>query len=314
MICVYCGEDKKGSKEHIISSSVLDLFPECFVTIDSVRKNVYLADPLIKDVCETCNNARISYIDTYAKELISNYFICKYGKDDTLDFHYNYTLVQKMLLKYAFNDLRSQKDDISFFSENVLNFLMNEDVVEPLRNITVLAGLAVNTSPVPDYMFGNNKIRWGKNPILLSNSIVLNVDYETGEIRLRDEMLIQEFKKMSFSYVFRFNSVQFLLICWKEDISDEELKTNNVILQFQYPYEILNSEGKNILSRCTSESTYHSEILIDVTWGQGIFDDVTFMRGTYSQKSQEYLKNIETLWEKEEKNLAKSHPRKKAKK
>lgn len=313
MICAYCGENKKGSKEHIISCSVLDLFPECFVTIDNIRENVYLADPLIKDVCEKCNNERISYIDTYAKEMISNYFIKKYGKDDKLKFCYNYTLVQKTLLKYAFNDLRSQKDNISFFSKNILDFLMNEDKVEPLRNITVLAGLAINTSPVPDYMFGNNKIRWGKDPVFLSNSIVEHLDYDTGEIRLRDENPKQEFKKMSFSYIFRFNSVQFLLICWEEDISDDDLNSNNVILQCQYPYEILNNEGNNTLSRCTSESTYHNDMLIDVSWGQGIFDEITFMRGTYSDKSQQYLKRIETLWEREEENLTKNHSRTKLK-
>ncbi|MDB2162302.1 hypothetical protein [Clostridium butyricum] len=309
MICAYCGENKKPSREHIISSSVLDLFPECFVTIDEIRKNVYLTDPKIKDVCEQCNNERLSYIDTYAKELISNYFLKKYGKEDILEFHYNYTLVQKMLLKYAFNDLRSQKEDISFFSKNVVNFLINKDKVEPLKNITVLAGLAVNTSPAPDYMFGNRKIRWGKNPALLSNSIVENIDYCTGQIKFRNENQIQKFNKMSFSYLFRFNSVQFLLICWENDISDDDLDTNNIILGYQYPYKILNNEGKQTLSRCTSESTYHNEMLIDVTWGQGISDEITFMRNTYSDKNQEYLKIVEELWQEEEENLAKSHPR-----
>ena len=40
------------SREHIISCSILDLFPECFLTIDSARGKVYSADPIIKDVCE----------------------------------------------------------------------------------------------------------------------------------------------------------------------------------------------------------------------------------------------------------------------
>lgn len=39
MICAYCGRDKKGSKEHIISSGVLDIFPECFITKDNIRIN-----------------------------------------------------------------------------------------------------------------------------------------------------------------------------------------------------------------------------------------------------------------------------------
>lgn len=309
MICAYCGEDKKASKEHIISCSVLDLFPECFVTIDEKRKNAYAADPIIKDVCETCNNSRISYIDTYAKELISKYFIKKYKKDDKLDFVYNYTLLQKMLLKYAFNDLRSRKGDISFFTHEILDFLIDKNKNMPLRNITILAGLAVNTSPVPNYMFGNRKIRWGKNPVFLENSIVEHFDWETGEIRLREKNEKQEFKRMNFSYLFRFNSVQFLMICWKSKISESDLINNNIILNTQYPYTILSDKGNEVLFRCTSESTYHNEMLIDVDWGQGIFEDITFCRGTYLAKQQEYLDKIEKLWEKEEKALAEAHPR-----
>lgn len=34
MICAYCGKEPKGTKEHIISSGILGLFPECFATID----------------------------------------------------------------------------------------------------------------------------------------------------------------------------------------------------------------------------------------------------------------------------------------
>lgn len=309
MICAYCGQEKRATKEHIISSGILDIFPECYATIDSIRDKVHMGDPIIKDVCAQCNNDRISYIDSYGKKLISDYFVRKYEKDDILDFSYDYTLIQKMLLKYAYNDLRSHKDDISFFTKNILDFLMNRDVIEPLRNITVLAGLAINTSPVHDYIFGNNKIRWGKSPIFLSNSIVEHLDYNTGKISLRDKNPCERFKKMEFSYLFRFNSVQFLLICWKEDISEEDLDINNIVLRFQYPYVILNKQGNHTLSRCTSETTYHTEMLIDVSWGQGIFDDITWMRGTYSDESQQYLKDIETSWRKEEEDLAKRFPR-----
>ena len=309
VICAYCGQEARGTKEHIISCAILDLFPECFATIDSIRGKVHLGDPMVKDVCANCNNNRISYIDSYAKALISKYFVKKYEKDDVIDFSYDYAMIQKMLLKYAFNDLRSQKDDTSFFTEGILTFLMNEEITNPLRTVTVLAGLAVNTSPAPDFMFGNNKIRWGKNPALLSNSIIENLNYETGEIRQRSENPRQAFIKMSFSYVFRFNSVQFLLICWDDDISDEDLQSNNVILQYQYPYAVLSIQGQNSLSRCTSETTYHFEMLIDVSWGQGIFDDITWMRGTYSEKSQQYLKEIETRWQGEEEDLAKKFPR-----
>ena len=67
MICAYCGKEAKGTKEHIISSGILGLFPECFATIDRERGVVHQGDPMVKDVCADCNNNRISYIDSYAK-------------------------------------------------------------------------------------------------------------------------------------------------------------------------------------------------------------------------------------------------------
>ena len=72
MICAYCGKEAKGTKEHIISSGILGLFPECFATIDGERSIVHQGDPMVKDVCADCNNNRISYIDSYAKEFIEN--------------------------------------------------------------------------------------------------------------------------------------------------------------------------------------------------------------------------------------------------
>ena len=80
-ICAYCGNETKGTKEHIISSGILDLFPECFLTIDETKGIVHGADPVIKDVCADCNNNRISYIDSYAKEVVEKYFLQKYDKN-----------------------------------------------------------------------------------------------------------------------------------------------------------------------------------------------------------------------------------------
>ena len=42
MKCAYCGKEAKATKEHIISSGVLDLFPECFLTMDEKRKVIHM--------------------------------------------------------------------------------------------------------------------------------------------------------------------------------------------------------------------------------------------------------------------------------
>ena len=47
-----------------------------------------------------------------------------------------------------------------------------------------------------------------------------------------------------------------------------------------------------MLSRCTSEATYHHEQLIDVTWGQGLMDEISYMRGTFSEQVKNILKKF----------------------
>lgn len=308
MKCAYCGKEAKGSKEHIISNSVLDLFPECFLTIDEERKLVYQADPMIKDVCIDCNN-KISYIDSYAKTFIEKYFIKKYSKDKSLNIAYDYSLIQKICLKYAFNDLRSKRKDTSFFSEEIIGFLLDKNKNEPLRNVTVLAGLAVNTSPIHDYIFGNMKLRWSDSLVFCENSLVMNIDYDTGKITLRENLEIQRFKSIELSYVFRFNSIQLLLLCWDKDISDADLKENKIILEYKYPYSLLDISGYSKISRCTSEITYHNENIIDVTWGQSIMDEISFMIGTFTEEYKKYMSFVEGEWDKVEKNIAEEHPR-----
>lgn len=308
MICAYCGQDSRPTKEHIISSGVLDLFPECYMTIDDLRKKLYTADPMINDVCAECNNNRISYIDSYAKEFIRHYFISKYEADAKLDIEYDYSMLQKMLLKYAYNDLRARHGNTDFFNTNVRNFLINADNSAPLPNVTIMAGLAVNTSPAPDFMFGNQKIQWSNTPIFLANSIIENINYETGEMKIREPFEREKLPGLILSYIFRFNSGQFILMCWEEHNPDA--KNSQVITRFQYPYIILDaSEHTATLSRCTSESTYHHFQLIDVTWGQGILDDVSTMRRMANPKQDQYFKEMTSAWEKEEQKLAEQNKR-----
>lgn len=73
---------------------------------------------MIKDVCADCNNNSISYIDSYSKKVVELYFLKKYSKDNMLPFEYDYSLIQKMCSKYAFNDLRSRNKEVSFVNND----------------------------------------------------------------------------------------------------------------------------------------------------------------------------------------------------
>lgn len=309
MKCAYCGKETNCTKEHIISSSILDLFPECYITYDGNRNNLYQADPVIKDVCATCNKHRISYIDSYAKRFIGKYFTCNYSEKDNVEIEYNYTLIQKMLLKYAYNDLRSNKEDCSFFDEEILHYILNESDDSPKLNVTVLCGLAVNDSPVPDEMFGNLKIRWCQNPIFFSDSVVKYINYETGAFELSDNnaALIQSFDDLKLSYVFKFNSVQFLLMCWEKD-SNKIIK-NNLILSQYYPYHLMKINERNAeIPVCTNEMNYFMFNQIHVKWDELFIVQLMRKRacgGKYTFKEMSHKE-----WEKEEEQLRKKHPRK----
>lgn len=307
MKCAYCGNETNRTKEHIISSNILDLFPECYITFDEKRKTLYQSDPRVNDVCSVCNNKRLSYIDNYAKKFISQYFVTKYTEDDVVEIEYDYVMVQKMLLKYAFNDLRAHKDDCTFFDDDILRYLLNEDDKLPKKNVTILCGLAVNVSPVPDAMFGNLKLRWSKDPILYSNSTVQNIDYETGNVYLNENVSKETFKDLKLSYIFRFHNAQFLLMCW--DKSSINIEKNNLLLSCQYPYHLLNSkEEKTILPLCTDEINYHNFEHIHVKW-DGLFE-VGLMRKLASGGKYRYKEIIDEEWKKEEENIKKQHPRK----
>ncbi|PJI06553.1 MULTISPECIES: hypothetical protein [Clostridium] len=306
MKCAYCGRNAKGTKEHIISCAILDLFPECYITFDDARHAIYEADPMIKDVCADCNNNRISYIDSYAKKIISKYFTKKYSENDTVEIEYDYVMIQKMLLKYAFNDMRSNKEDCSFFDQEILHYLMNICDNLPKENITVLCGLAINVSPITDAMFGNQKLRWCKDPFFYSNSTIRNIDYETGQVFLNENVEKQEFPDLKISYLFRFNSVQFLLMCW--DKNSEKIEQNNIVLEYQYPYYLMKANDKKaVLPLCTDELNYHKYEHIHVRW-DGLFE-VGLMRKYASGGTYEYKELYEKEWKREEKRIMEKHPR-----
>lgn len=200
--------------------------------------------------------------------------------------------------------MRSKKTDISFFDEEILKFILNEEDSNPKENITILGGLAVNVSPMPDFMFGNMKLQWGE-PVFLDKSMVEKMDYSTGLYSLSNPGK-QEFKDLKMSFIFKCNSGQFIIMGW--DKNSKFIKENNLMLEHTYPYTLLSKESnKVILSRCTNEYNCHLFQIIDLRWS--LIEDVAVMRemasGGYS-----YKKQADKEWEKEEIKLAHKYARK----
>lgn len=56
MVCAYCEKEVRGTKVHTVSSAILDLFPECYITFYEIRNRIHKADPMVKDACAECYN------------------------------------------------------------------------------------------------------------------------------------------------------------------------------------------------------------------------------------------------------------------
>lgn len=71
-VCCLCERDKKMTREHIWSASLVALFDDAPLTLDEKRGKVYLAAPIIKDVCKECNQA-LSPFDGYMAKFARRY-------------------------------------------------------------------------------------------------------------------------------------------------------------------------------------------------------------------------------------------------
>jgi hypothetical protein len=270
MICAYCGKNGKKTSEHIISRGVLELFTECNYTYNNNLKKVYQSEPVVNDVCSDCNNKKLTYIDAYATEFVKEYFMKDYEPNCNVLVNYDYNLLSKMLIKYAFNDSRALKKNISYFDEEVKSFLLNKENTLIPKNISIYGGIAVNTSAYPSFMFGNKKLLWICNPVFLENSLIRYYDTETGQVIPRENLENWDIKGLQFSYLFKFNSGQFIIMFW----TDKEMQQKyEKVISLMYPYTLIEPNKTNvILQRCTHAYNFHIPEIIDVSWGISMAD------------------------------------------
>lgn len=298
MKCAYCGKDGKGTKEHVISKSLLDLFPECYLTYDRrSRTGLYPSDPVIRDVCSECNNKRLSYIDSYAKTWVESNCLKRHGDADLTMIEYDYAMIQKMLLKYAFNSARYNGIPSNSFDTEIIDFLLNAQETTPKKYISILCGILPKVPPFLDEITGNQKIQFSTNPIFVIEDTIEshNAHHEPKTIKLPD---------LKFSCVIRLGIIQFVILCWQKDSS--VIHENEVILEKFYPYTLLNPANKSLLPICTSELNYVKiEVILPVY-------DQSFRMSKIRKISHPelYSSHLYEMWQEEEAKIAKKHPRK----
>ncbi|WP_052646966.1 hypothetical protein [Paenibacillus terrae] len=197
MVCAYCSEEGKLTKEHIIPDSLLVVFAECDFTIRG--DSYFKADPVIKDVCLKCNNEILSELDNYGSNIIKRYFVDEYEPDTHLNIDYDYRLLSRWLLKLAYNNERSFKRNTELFVQYI-EYIMG--ITEGHPKLSIFAGLAIDTSPMPEFYHDNLKLQIITAPKFVGESIIEPVDPIGTVFKVRDNINDLNMSELKESFLF----------------------------------------------------------------------------------------------------------------
>ncbi len=310
MICAYCKEDRKVSKEHIIPASIIQLFPEC--TLAFHKEGYYIGEAVIKDVCETCNNIELGKLDSYGKMIIENHFVQEYERDAKVKFEYDFNLLSRWLIKILFNDDRANKGNLEWY-ENHINYILNAEDIETTK-VSLFAGLAINSSPMPAFWANNRIINIIHNPVFVLEGLFEQLDAEGTLFNPRKNYNDIHVEKLFSKHLIQFGSVIFIIFLWEDDVSSEHINKYEQVIQMMFPYKTLcRDEGKATISRCTHAYNFFAPQLVDSCVGMEIADATNCFMPTY-QDPMDVQKELNELWSKEVAKIRKESRYKKAKK
>ena len=108
-VCAYCGQSPNLTNEHV--------FPECFsktfqpitTTVTPTGEKAIQSDLEIRDVCNICNNEKLSPLDTYLCELNHLYFSKIVHAGDCVKFAHDLDKTLRTFLKIGYNVARARK-------------------------------------------------------------------------------------------------------------------------------------------------------------------------------------------------------------
>lgn len=115
--CVYCGSVGKLSREHVWPSCFLERLEGNYAHYSPKSGKVHGGDYIVRDVCEICNNEKLSYLDSYFCKLYDLYFSKPKGLNEEILFEYDYDLLSRALLKIAYNTARSAGSETDPFTK-----------------------------------------------------------------------------------------------------------------------------------------------------------------------------------------------------
>ena len=140
--CAYCRmTGVRLTREHVLNDA---LARGRYLAVDRVRDTVGRRPFVTRDVCEQCNNVRLSWLDRYGAQLNTEYFSTPVDLPINITFTYAFKPLAGWLVKTAFNHARWQGLPAGGF-RTFVPYLLGE-VAEPPVAMAVFLGIV---APVP---------------------------------------------------------------------------------------------------------------------------------------------------------------------
>jgi hypothetical protein len=109
-VCAYCGSNRGLTNEHLFPDCIYERTPGSMISIARTSEGDKAIGGALEigDVCARCNNGKLSVLDTYICELHDKYFKTIIHAGDRVDFHFDFDLLLRWLLKTGYNTARAR--------------------------------------------------------------------------------------------------------------------------------------------------------------------------------------------------------------
>ncbi|WP_340027085.1 hypothetical protein MHB71_17375 [Paenibacillus sp. FSL H7-0940] len=235
--CAYCGEERKMTREHVIPDGFIRSMnlDRQIIWLNKAPTRVIEAEIIIKDVCDTCNNGKLSQLDNYALSLIKNSNSKIEKHTPKISFKYDYGKLTRWLMKICYNSARTNNaiSDIEIYKNSVDYILGKEQAHNKLK--FYMGFLDLTMPNVKDHEWYHLQSKG---------------EYEIDGFRICLFRLKDEFMHNCAARAIIINSFAFLILAYTEKTTNVEIQNIEDNLTDAYPqFESMNPGRKLYLKK-----------------------------------------------------------------
>jgi hypothetical protein len=138
-VCAYCGSRERLTREHLFPAFLQKLMPTYDVNLSSARPGKVTGPTTIRDVCQGCNNERLSALDEYGRGFCIGNVRRFVRPGETGSLKYDYHKLARWIWKVHYNTARADKGRPSLYRP-LVPYILGDDDDAPQPQ-TLLAGV-----------------------------------------------------------------------------------------------------------------------------------------------------------------------------